>query len=51
MHTIRANYDIVASAATAGVLLTVGAPWPFWAVWSVVVAYQIGNRFVRGWSR
>jgi hypothetical protein len=51
MHTIKANYDIVGSISTAGVFMIVNAPWPFWAAWGVVVAYQIGNRAVRGWSR
>lgn len=51
MRTIRANYDLVSSVATAGVLLIVHAPWPFWAVWGVAVTYQIGNRIVRGWAR
>lgn len=51
MKTLRANYDLVGTVATAGVLLIVGAPWPFWAVWGVVTAYQIGNRIRNGWAR
>ncbi|MCV7064729.1 hypothetical protein H7H51_01685 [Mycolicibacterium farcinogenes] len=51
MQIIRANYDIVATAATAGVLLIVHAPWPFWAVWGVVTSYQLGNRIRNGWAR
>ena len=51
MNTLRRNYDLVASVSTAGVLLIVHAPWPFWAVWAGVVTYQLGNRIARGWSR
>jgi len=51
MNTLKANYDLVGSVATAGVLLIVAAPWPFWAVWGAVVTYQIGNRIARGWAR
>lgn len=51
MRILRGNSDLVATASTAGVLLIVHAPWPFWAVWGVVTTYQIGNRIVRGWAR
>lgn len=51
MRTMRANYDIIASVATAGVLLIVHAPWPFWAVWATTVTYQLGNRVINGWAR
>lgn len=51
MNTLKANYDLIGTASTAGVLLIVRAPWPFWAVWGAVTAYQIGNRVARGWSR
>ena len=51
MHTIRANYDLVGSVATAGILLIVGAPWPFWAIWGAAVTYQLGNRIINGWAR
>lgn len=51
LKTISANYDLVATASTAGVLLIVHAPWPFWAVWAAVTAYQVGNRIARGWQR
>lgn len=42
---LRRHYDLVATAGTAGVLLIVGAPWPFWLVWAGVLAYQVGNRW------
>ncbi|MBS1691427.1 MAG: hypothetical protein JST91_04325 [Actinobacteria bacterium] len=48
---IRHNYDLVATASTAGVLLIVHAPWPLWAVWGGILAYQIGNRARNGWAR
>jgi hypothetical protein len=51
MHTLRANYDLIGSVSTAGVLLAVHAPWPFWAIWAAVVAYQVGNRCINGWAR
>lgn len=51
MNTIKANYDLVATASTAGVLLIIGAPWPFWAIWGGTTAYQVGNRILRGWAR
>lgn len=51
MNVLRRNYDLVASVSTAGVLLIVSAPWPFWAVWGVAVTYQLGNRIIRGWAR
>lgn len=51
MDTIRRNYDLVATAAAAGVLLVVDAPWPLWAIWGTVTAYQVGNRVIRGWAR
>jgi len=51
MQTLKANYDLVASASTAGVFLILNPPWPLWATWGLVVAYQIGNRVVRGWAR
>lgn len=44
MNLLRSNYDLVATAATAGVFLIVNAPWPLWAVWGVALTYQIGNR-------
>ena len=51
MKTLKANYDLIGTASTAGVLLIVNAPWPFWAVWAAVSTYQIGNRILRGWDR
>lgn len=51
MKTLARNYDLVATAGTAGVFIAVGAPWPLWAAWGALAAYQIGNRIVRGWAR
>jgi len=51
MQILRANYDLVATASTAGILLAVGAPWPLWAAWGVLLSYQLGNRVVNGWAR
>jgi hypothetical protein len=51
MHTLRRNYDLVATAGTAGVFLAIGVPWPLWAAWGVLLAWQIGNRIIRGWAR
>ncbi|MEB3023084.1 hypothetical protein [[Mycobacterium] crassicus] len=51
MDLLRRNYDLVASVSTGGALLTVGVPWPLWAVYGVMVTFQVGNRVVRGWER
>lgn len=51
MNVLRRNYDLVGTVSTAGVLLIVGAPWPFWTVWGAVTAYQLGNRIINGWAR
>ena len=51
MQVLRANYDLVATASTAGVFLAVGVPWPLWAAWGAMATYQIGNRIARGWAR
>jgi hypothetical protein len=48
---LKRNYDLVATVSTAGVLLIVHAPWPLWAVWGVIVTYQLGNRIINGWAR
>ncbi len=42
---IRRNYDVIATAGTAGVLMIVHAPWPFWLVWGGITAYQATNRW------
>ncbi|WP_293003832.1 hypothetical protein [Mycobacterium sp.] len=47
MSRLRANYDLVATASTAGVFMIVNAPWPLWAAWGTVAALQIGNRVAR----
>lgn len=44
MEILKANYDLVVTAFTAGVLLLVGAPLPLWAVWATVAILQIVNR-------
>lgn len=51
MDILKRNYDLVGTAATAGVLLIVNAPWPLWAAWGAITTYQIGNRIVNGWER
>ena len=51
MDILRRNYDLVATVGTGGVLLALDAPSPLWAVYGVMVTYQIGNRVVRDWSR
>ena len=42
---LKRNYDLVVTAATAGVLMIVGVPWPFWVVLAGIVAYQAANRY------
>lgn len=55
MNVLRRNYDLVATASTGAVFLaldaTIGLPWPLWAAYGVLVAVQLGNRVIRGWSR
>lgn len=51
MDTLRRNYDLVGTASTAGILLIVHTPWPFWTAWGAVTTYQIGNRIINGWNR
>jgi len=51
MDLLRRNYDLVASISTGAVFLALDAPWPLWTAYGATVAYQIGNRVVRGWSR
>ncbi|WP_165612748.1 hypothetical protein [Mycobacterium kubicae] len=51
METLTRNYDLVATASTAGVFLAIGAPWPLWAAWGALLTGQIGNRVFRGWQR
>ena len=41
---LRRNQDIAVTAATAGVLLIISAPWPLWVVWVGIVAYIVQNR-------
>jgi hypothetical protein len=36
MEILKANYDLVVTAFTAGVLLLIGAPLPLWALWAAV---------------
>jgi hypothetical protein len=48
MELLRRNYDLVASVSTASVFLILDSPWLLWAVWGVVVTYQVGNRAVNG---
>jgi hypothetical protein len=48
MDFLRRNYDLVATVSTGATLLAVDAPWPLWAVYGVVVTFQIRNRIVRG---
>jgi hypothetical protein len=51
MRTLQRNYDLVATASTAGVFLSLDVPWPLWAAWAALLTFQIGNRIVRGWAR
>lgn len=51
MNILRRNYDLVASLGTASVFVLVNAPWYLWTLYGIMVAYQIGNRVIRGWSR
>ncbi|WP_292990645.1 hypothetical protein [Mycobacterium sp.] len=51
MDTLRRNYDLVATASTAGVFAIVDTPWPLWVAWGVMASLQVGNRVVRGWAR
>lgn len=55
MDLLKRNYDLVATASTGAVFLaldtTIGLPWQLWAAYGVVVAFQIGNRIIRGWAR
>lgn len=48
MEVLKANYDLVVTAITAGVLLLVGAPLPLWAVWATVAILQVVSRRSRG---
>lgn len=55
MNLLRRNYDLAVTASTGAVFLaldvTIGIPWPLWAAYGALVAFVIGNRVVRGWSR
>ncbi len=55
MNLLQRNYDLAITAGTGATLLalhtTVGLPWPIWAAYAGVVAYQIGNRMINGWAR
>lgn len=51
MNLLKRNYDLVATVGTAGVFLALGVPWPLWAGWGLLLAYQIGNRIANGWAR
>lgn len=55
MHTLKRNYDLVATASTGAVFLaldaTIGIPWWLWAAWGALLAVQVGNRIVNGWAR
>ncbi|MCV7206978.1 hypothetical protein H7J71_33735 [Mycolicibacterium peregrinum] len=55
MDLLRRNYDLVATVSTGATFLvldtTVGLPWWMWAAYGVVVAAQLGNRMINGWSR
>ncbi|WP_166436376.1 hypothetical protein [Tsukamurella asaccharolytica] len=44
---LRRNYDLVATAGSAGVLLAIGAPWPLWLVLGGIVTFQVANRITR----
>jgi hypothetical protein len=44
MEFLKANYDLVVAAFTAGVLFLVGAPLPLWAVWATVATLQVLSR-------
>ena len=48
MEILKANYDLVVTAFTAGVLLFIGAPLPLWAVWAAVAVLQVTTRLGRG---
>ena len=44
MEILKANYDLVVTAFTGGVLFLIGAPLPLWAVWAAVAALQVSSR-------
>jgi len=48
MEILKANYDLVVTAFTAGVLLLIGAPLPLWAVWAAIAVLQVYTRLGRG---
>ena len=45
MDVLKQNYDLVATASSAGVLLTLDAPWPLWLAWAGILTYQLANRW------
>lgn len=48
---LQRNYDLVATVSTGAAFLALGAPWWLWSAYAVLVAVQLGNRILRGWSR
>ena len=51
MQLLQRNYDLAATASTAGIFLALDVPWPLWAAWAALLTYQIGNRMINGWAR
>jgi hypothetical protein len=38
--------DVLAAAASLSALLIVSPPWPFWAAWGAICAWQV-SKYVR----
>lgn len=41
---LKRNYDLVATAGTAGAFLALGVPWPLWLALGALLTYQVSNR-------